>query len=305
MSLEKAPLEFSTQTAVESLSSDELEYISEFSDQIESLRFLSRNFMAGPVPTLAQAIEIVDAAPAALRSKQKSDDVVTVDEAWHDELGAEFLLQKQREGHRLPAVLSRKEVQAFLDVTRPKMRDHLIMRVFYASGIRISELEKMLIADLYLDELKIFIRDGKGDKDRYVLIDPETARLLAEFTQGRPLTETVIGIGDRQISRIVEKYAEQLGIPARYEAIGRRFTPHCFRHTYATHLYEAGLDLYVLKDLLGHDSIGVTTEYIYLGINKQRAKYQAFHPFCQPDGHSSSALPGTKGATGSGTLGCL
>lgn len=282
MSLEKAPLQFSALNVAESFTPQQLEHITEFSDQVESLRFISRN-LAGPEPTLAQAIEIVEAAPAVLRSKRKKKRKISqTDKAWHEELGSEFHRVADREGDRVPAVLSRGEMQGFLDVTRDDPRDHLIMRVFYASGMRISEVASVLVADLYLDELKILVRDGKGDKDRYVLIDPETARLLADFTRDLPPSERIFEIGDRQISRVVEKYAEELGIIERYEAIGRRFTPHSFRHTCATHLYEAGMDIYIIKDLLGHSSISVTREYIHIGINRHRSKYVDFHPLCHP-----------------------
>ena len=231
-------------------------------------------------PTLAQALEIVEAAPTAYKKKRRRQKTNAVDRAWHKELAGEFLTRADKNGDRLPAVLARSEIHELLEAARPEPRDYLLFRTFYASGMRISEVAGILIADLYLDELKIFVRDGKGDKDRYVLIDPETAQLLKEFTAGRAPKDKVFGIGERQISRVVNEYAEKIGIIQRYEAIGRRFTPHSFRHTAATHLYENGMDLYVLKDLLGHASIAVTREYIHIGIGRQRNAYKMFHPLC-------------------------
>ena len=86
------------------------------------------------------------------------------------------------------------------------MRDHLIIRTFYATGVRRSELEAdrsgsgrpCKLADLYLKELKIFIRSGKGDKDRYVLLDKKTARMLESFTYGRALDDPIFDIEDQQ-----------------------------------------------------------------------------------------------------------
>jgi site-specific recombinase XerD len=275
---------FSALSIAERLTPEQLEYITEFSDQVESLRFLSRN-LPGPQPTLEQAIEIVGAAPAALRKRKKRDKVSFADKAWHIELGSEFANKKAREGERLPAVLSRGEIDILFEASshdQRDLRDYLLLRVFYASAMRISEIEAMLKADLYLGELKIFVRDGKGDKDRYVMIDPETANLLAEYTKNHRPEDNVFKIGDRQISRIVEKWGEETGISDRYTAIGRNFTPHSFRHTCATHLYEAGMDLYVLSNLLGHSTLSVTREYIHIGINRERDQYQAYHPLCQP-----------------------
>lgn len=271
---------FSALRIAESLTSQQLEYITEFSDGVESLRFLSHNIPRAQQPTLTQALEIVEAAPAVFKKKKRRQRTSIIDKAWHKELASEFLAQADKNGDRLPAVLSRSEIRELLEIAKPEPRDHLLFRTFYASAMRISEIAGILIADLYLEELKIFVRDGKGDKDRYVLIDPETARLLKEFTAGRALNKKVFGIGERQISRIVNEYAEKLGIPERYEAIGRRFTPHSFRHTCATHLYENGMDIYVIKDLLGHANIAVTRAYIHIGIGRQRQAYKTFHPLC-------------------------
>ena len=269
---------FSALRIAESLTPQQLEYLTEFSDGLESLRFLSRNM--AQQPTLAQALEIVEVAPTAYKKKRRRQKTSIIDKAWHKELASEFLTRADKNGDRLPAVLSRSEIHELLNAAKPEPRDYLILRTFYASAMRISEVAGILIADLYLDELKVLVRDGKGDKDRYIVIDPETAQLLKEFTAGRALKEKVFGLGERQISRIVDEYAEKVGIPERYEAIGRRFTPHSFRHTCATHLYEAGMDIYVIKDLLGHANIAVTREYIHVGIGRQRDAYKKFHPLC-------------------------
>lgn len=271
---------FSALRIVEGLTSPQLEYLTEFSDGVESMRFLSRNLPSDQQPTLLQALEIVEAAPAVFKKKKRRQKTSVIDKAWHKELASEFLTRADKDGDRLPAVLSRPEIHELFTAAEPEPRDYLILRTFYASAMRISEIAEILIADLYLDELKIFVRDGKGDKDRYVLIDPTTARLLKDFTAGRALKDKVFGLGERQLSRIVNEYAEKAGIPERYEAIGRRFTPHSFRHTCATHLYENGMDIYVIKDLLGHANIAVTREYIHIGINRQRKAYTNFHPLC-------------------------
>lgn len=272
---------FSALKVVESLSQDELEHLTEFSDQLESLRYLSRN-LPGPAPSLEQAIEIVQAAPAALKKKRRKRKPTKAEKAWLAELRSELPNKESREGERLQAVLSRPEIHELLDAARHDSRDYLLLRFFYATAMRISEVVDTLVGDLYLSELKVFVREGKGDKDRYVLIDPETATLLQEFTKGLGPEAKVFEIGERQVSRIIERYANQVGIIERYEAIGRNFSPHSFRHTCATHLYEAGMDLYVLSNLLGHASISVTNEYVHTGIARQRNAYQAAHPLCQP-----------------------
>lgn len=275
------PEDFSALRRAEALSAEHLEYLTEFCDEISpQLRLLSRG---APTTTLEQAIEIVAAAPAALDKKKKKRKLSAADKKWHAELANEFPESQDKRGDRLPAVLSHGEIRELLEASKVDKRDHLLFRVFYASGVRISELEKLLVADLYLPELKIFVRDGKGDKDRYALIDPETARLLGRFVEGLGPKEKVFEIGSRQISRVIQGYADDLGISERYTAIGRNFTPHSLRHTFATHLYEGGMDLFILQILLGHAFLDTTREYIAIGINRQRKIYSAMHPLCQPD----------------------
>ena len=281
MSPPNQPTAFSALGIVERLSQEELEHLTEFSDQLESLRFLSRN-LPGPSPTIEQAIEIVQAAPAALRKKRRKRKLTKAEKAWLAELRSELPDKEAREGDRLPAVLSWPEIHELLGAAKSDSRDYLLLRVFYATAMRISEVADILVADLYLSEFKIFVREGKGDKDRYVLIDPETAQLLAEFTKGLGPEQKVFEIGERQMSRIIQEYADQVGITERYETIRRNFSPHSFRHTCATHLYENGMDIYVLSNLLGHSSISVTKGYVHTGIARQLGAYQAAHPLCLP-----------------------
>lgn len=283
MSDQDRPTFSALQFAETELTRAQLEYITEFSDQVESLRYLSQSYK-GPTPTLEQAIEIVTVAPAVLQRKRRrrgGREVSDADRAWHAELGSEIIKREEKEGDRLPAVLSHGEIDELIDVSGHEIRDHLLFRVFYSTGCRISEVAKLLVADLYLPELKVFVREGKGDKDRYVMLDPETAELLAKFVANRGPQESVFGIGERQISRVILRYAEDLGVTERYTAIGRNFSPHSLRHTCATHLYESGMDIYMIKEILGHSSISVTREYVHIGINRLRTHYQKHHPLCK------------------------
>ena len=179
-------------------------------------------------------------------------------------------------------------MRLILDASERKMRDHLIIRTFYATGVRRSELEAdrsgsgrpCKLADLYLKELKIFIRSGKGDKDRYVLLDKKTARMLDDFTYGRALDDPIFDIEDQQMNRVVKKYAKEVGLIDRYKAMGRNFSAHCLRHAYATHLWESGIDVFILRDLLGHRFLGTTRRYVAIGVGRVISDYEAHHPLC-------------------------
>ena len=165
-----------------------------------------------------------------------------------------------------------------LEHTKDHARNHLIIRVLYATGIRNAELRNLLVADLDFSTGRLFVRAGKGDKDRYVLMDPDTLELLAEYTQGFPLEEPIFDISDATVNRAVKKAAKELGIHQRYKAIGRTFTAHSLRHACATHLYEAGMDPFQIKNLLGHHFLSTTLKYVHISLHQIAESYQAKHP---------------------------
>lgn len=226
------------------------------------------------------ALNIILAAQQALRKRR--DDLPAFsgfDKEWNSELDTE-VDENDKSETRIPAVPTRQEMRHILRVSERKERDHLVIRTFYATGVRRSELEAVKLADLYLKELKILIRSGKGDKDRYVLIDKKTAQMLDDFTYGRALDDPIFDIEDQQMNRIVKKYAKEAGIVDRYKAMGRNVSAHCLRHAYATHLWESGIDVFILRDLLGHRFLGTTRRYIAIGVGRVLSDYEAHHPLC-------------------------
>ena len=98
-----------------------------------------------------------------------------------------------------------------------------------------------------------------------------------------PLKEAdqVFDLGDNQIRRRVRKYAKDTGLYQRYNAIGRLFNPHSLRHSWATHMYEGGADLFLLQQLLGHRYLSTTRRYVSIGVGLLRDRYQAAHPLCR------------------------
>ena len=131
---------------------------------------------------------------------------------------------------------------------------------------------------LYFDKNIIFIRQGKWDKDRYVLIDQHTSDLLADYTRNFLYTDQVFDISTRTVNRIVNEAADQTGLRQRFEAMGRKFTVHTLRHSYATHMYQSGADLFLLKTLLGHLYLRVTKTYVHIGVEAFSERYLQYHP---------------------------
>lgn len=188
-------------------------------------------------------------------------------------------------GMKLPAVLSREECFQLMNAyTKGKFafRNNLISRLLYSTGVRVEESENLKFSDINYDAQTIFVRSGKGEKDRYVCVDEETLKLLKEWQiqdqEGKDLADFVIGLSLRQIRRVVEKAGEMTGVSKKYEAMGRVFSTHSLRHAFATHSYENGMRTLTLKKLLGHEYLGTTQIYVYTAMKYDVAEYRRTNP---------------------------
>jgi site-specific recombinase XerD len=195
-----------------------------------------------------------------------------------DELGP-----KAEEKHKLPAILTREECKELLNAFKKGKkapRNRLILRLLYSTGMRIEELANLKFCNIFYDNQTIFIREGKGGKDRYVCADKKTFELLREWQQedDKSLEDSVPGIKIRQIRRIVEKAGEITGISQKYDAMNRVYSAHSFRHAFATHLYENGMSIFAIKKLLGHEFLTTTEIYINCTIEQARKEYKEANP---------------------------
>lgn len=150
------------------------------------------------------------------------------------------------------------------------LRDKLIVRTIYATGVRVSELCNMNIEDIDFDEHTIRIR-GKGDKIRLVFIDEDTLAEILSFIGTRTRGPLFVGqqgkhISSRAIQHIFKHYAPS-GI-----------TPHKIRHSYASELYKRSKNLRVVQENLGHTSIKTTEIYLHTDIDERRQVYQQYFP---------------------------
>lgn len=150
------------------------------------------------------------------------------------------------------------------------LRDKLIVRTIYATGVRVSELCNMNIEDIDFDEHTIRIR-GKGDKIRLVFVDEDTLAEILKFVGTRINGPLFVGqqgkhISSRAIQHIFKHYAPS-GI-----------TPHKIRHSYASELYKRSKNLRVVQENLGHTSIKTTEIYLHTDIDERRQVYQQYFP---------------------------
>jgi integrase/recombinase XerD len=163
----------------------------------------------------------------------------------------------------LPSVLSPAEVQRLFDGARSG-RERVLLQVTYACGLRLSEVLHLQVCNIDSARMVIHVRQGKGRKDRLV---PLSARLLEELRAywrlERPRTWLFPGQkpGQPMSGGNVQRHFRRLA-----NAIGfnKRCTMHTLRHSYATHMVEAGVDIFTLKDLMGHRSLHTTALYLHL-----------------------------------------
>jgi site-specific recombinase XerD len=198
-------------------------------------------------------------------------------------------IRSAKEGKLLPKVLSQSEVQRLLQTVEEclletrfpelRVRDRAIFELFYATGIRLSELVGLDRDDLDFEALSMRVL-GKGNKERVVFFNETAAEAVVDYLQavprkgpGGPLF--LNRYGARISQRGVEKIFENV---LRKSGLDKHASPHTLRHSFATHLLEEGSDLVTIKELLGHESLQTTQ--IYTNISKQRMKavYQRSHP---------------------------
>ena len=155
------------------------------------------------------------------------------------------------------------------------LRDRVLLRGYYATGMRLNELLNANITDLDDQELRIFVRGGKRDKDRYVLIDPLTRNWLREWggSKGK-----LIGLKTTRAGEIFRECADKCGLRAKYAEQGLALTVHSLRHAFASHLYANDMSMASIKRLMGHDRLATTVLYLECPWERCLAQYAQCHP---------------------------
>ncbi len=196
-------------------------------------------------------------------------------------------LEAPRPWQRLPAVLSGEEVERLLAVrgaaTPQGLRNQAMLELIYASGLRVSELIGLCLANLDLG-LGIVRVVGKGDKERLVPVGETAVNSLRAYLRdgrprlekGRPSDSLFLGRHGQGLTR--QMFWQLVKKIARTAGITKAVTPHTLRHSFATHLLERGADLRSVQVMLGHADIGTTQIYTHMSRTHLKAIYDKFHP---------------------------
>jgi integrase/recombinase XerD len=170
-----------------------------------------------------------------------------------------------REPRKLPVVLSPEEVARFLEVA-PGLKYRAALSVAYGAGLRANEVVSLKIGDLDSTRMVIRVEQGKGRKDRYVMLSEHLLELLRAYWKAArpqgwlfPGRDPVQPLTTRQLNRACHAAAQAAGID-------KRVSPHTLRHSFATHLLEQKTDIRVIQALLGHKKLDTTALYTRVAI---------------------------------------
>ena len=164
--------------------------------------------------------------------------------------------------------LEREQVNAMLDAAKiANHRDYLLMQVLWRTGVRVSELLNIRPGDIKGNNQVVNITKAKRGKQRRVLLDEETLKMLSDYVLAlnTPEDQPIFGLTSRQIGNIVKKYGNTIGVDVH---------PHTLRHSFAIHLVRSGMDLRRLQLLLGHSSLNMTQIYLQFKDDDIREVYQ-------------------------------
>ena len=189
---------------------------------------------------------------------------------YHITLGREVALDRiacQKQEKRLPVVLSQAEIaQFFAAISRLNYRA-LFMTV-YAAGLRVSEVIALRVEDIDSQRMVIRVCQGKGKKDRYVMLSPKLLQVLRDYYKEFRPTSWLFFAKDkgRPLRRDTVLWVCQQS--ARRAGLTKHVTVHTLRHSFATHLLEAGVDLRTIQALLGHRSLRTTALYTFVSVDR-------------------------------------
>ena len=181
----------------------------------------------------------------------------------HDKDEVAIRIPIMKKSHTLPEVLSKGECKELFKA--PKSFKHRFLLAFtYSTGMRLSELRFVKISDIDTERMQVRIRQGKGKKDRYVVLSQYIKEKLSSYLEScKPEIYLFEGntagheMGERSIQNIIIEALKKTNIK-------KQVSMHTLRHSFATHLLEDGVDIYTIQNLLGHNQIRTTIMYLHI-----------------------------------------
>jgi site-specific recombinase XerD len=170
---------------------------------------------------------------------------------------------------KAPVVLSQEEVARLLEAA-PGLKYKAALSIAYGAGLRVSEVANLKVSDIDSQRMTLRVEQGKGQRDRYVMLSPQLLELLRDWWRASrpqvwlfPGQNPINPMTARQLNRAVHAAKNLAGI-------SKRVSPHTLRHSFATHLLEQDVDIRVIQVLLGHAKLETTALYTRVAVNTIR-----------------------------------
>ena len=203
------------------------------------------------------------------------------------------MIKRAKQGRRIPVVLTPQEIDQLLNCPYDdytSLMEVTMFNMFYSTGCRLSELMNIKTGDISIKGRRALVT-GKGNKQRYVFLTEKAVGMLEEYLPERSRIVNQTKTDDdgtlflnkkgkklplSTIHIIFDRYRVKLGLT-------KKFTPHVFRHTFATHLLDNNADIRIVQELLGHESIGTTQIYTHVSGKRLENIYRDAHPHGRKD----------------------
>lgn len=181
-----------------------------------------------------------------------------------------FDIKHPKKEKRLPVVLTKDEIRKMLEATE-NLKHKLLMEIMYASGLRVSEIIKLKIKDVDLEEGIIRVILGKGKKDRQTILSKRAIGDLKNFLETKKDNNQYLFTGAQNKGHLSTRSAQKIVLrAAKLVGIKKDISCHSLRHSFATHLLEKGVDIRYIQKLLGHKRLETTQ--IYTQVSTQKLK---------------------------------
>jgi site-specific recombinase XerD len=173
------------------------------------------------------------------------------------------------EPRKAPVVLSQEEVARLLEAA-PGLKYTAALSVAYGAGLRVSEVANLKVSDIDSERMTLRVEQGKGQRDRYVMLSPQLLELLRDWWRtARP--QVWLFPGQNPVNPMTARQLNRAVYAAKNLAgISKRVSPHTLRHSFATHLLEQNVDIRVIQVLLGHAKLETTALYTRVAVNTIR-----------------------------------
>lgn len=173
--------------------------------------------------------------------------------------------------YKLPHYLTKEEIMQLIQgCYSPKQK--AIVELFYSSGLRLDELRMLKMSDIDSKNNRLLVRCGKGKKDRYTLLSKRVVDTLRAYYRSEKVKPTVYLFEGKTVGVPMWSSSIQTSVRMAYKKAGlahKEHKVHALRHSFATHLLDAGIDIHTIKELLGHCDIKTTMVYLHLQTSKR------------------------------------